>query len=337
MTRSELPGCWTNELSGNADFFRTVFETIRTGIMLIDPEDWTIKGLNPEAKALIGYSDEKLLGHKLKEFFIHLADGETPEPYLPACGSTAEMILTDGNGTRIPVVLNVTPCDSGNRRVLVVTVTDLRDRINERAILLREIHDRVKNNMQLITGILHMEGMKIQDPSIQIIFESSKNRIRALAAVHEIAYSSSDFAHIPIEALITTITSGILSSQSARNGKITPEIDTGRATLDLDTAVPFGILINELVSNSALHAFPGEMDGIIEIRYKVEKDACILEYRDDGVGFPDCVDFALPKTTGLELIRGLTGELNGTVELQNRPGARYRFTFPQKSIRGVSS
>jgi two-component system, sensor histidine kinase PdtaS len=337
MTRSELLQGWTDELAGTTDLFRTVFETVRTGILLIDPKDGTIIGFNPAARELAGYPGKKMLGHTLAEFFQGPVNGGTPEPHLPAQTKSAEMILTHKNGTRIPVLLNPALSESGNNHVLVVTVTDLRDRVHEKAILLREIHHRVKNNMQLITGILHMEGLKLKDPSVQVLFENCQYRIRALAAVHEMAYSSNDFAHIPAGALITTITSGILASQPGGHGRIVPAIECGNTTLDLDTAVPFGILINELVSNSVLHAFPKGRNGHIEIRYTAGKDACILEYRDDGVGFPERVDFALPATTGLELIRGLTGELDGTVELLTGPGTRYRFTFPHKNIRGASS
>ncbi|WP_321507634.1 histidine kinase dimerization/phosphoacceptor domain -containing protein [uncultured Methanoregula sp.] len=330
MTRTEIsPGCRTEIPAGSDDLFRTVFETVQTGILLISPDGRTLAGINPAARELFGQSDSIMAGHEIAEFIRPLPPGKTTVPDLLMCRSPFKASLVDAEGTEIPVLLNPSRGPDGKNAVIVVSVIDLRERINEKAILLREIHHRVKNNMQLITGILHMEGMKIHDPSVKILFENSKNRILALAAIHEIAYHSSDFAHIPAGDLITTITSNVISSQPGGRRVINLNIDAGDATLDLDTAVPFGILINELVSNSAMHAFPGGRDGTIEIRYHHGDDAKTLEYRDDGAGFPASVDFNNPATTGLELIRGLTGEMNGSVELLGGPGTRYRFTFPQ--------
>jgi PAS domain S-box-containing protein len=324
------------EPAGSDDLFRTVFETVPTGIVLIDPGIGKILDANPAARGLIGRSREEMTRHDFNEFVSPAQHGRISSQDRFGIERTAESTLLGTKGERTPVILASSHTLSGGRAILVMSIMDLSDRINEKAILLREIHHRVKNNMQLITGILLLEGEKIRDPSIQILFENSKNRIRALAAVHEIAYRSSDFAHIPVETLIATITSGILSSLSGGHGAISLDIQTGTATLDLDVAVPFGILVNELVSNSAIHAFPGGRKGLIEIRYRAGRAACILEYRDDGVGFPPGIDFESPKTTGLELIRSLTGEMNGMVELLGGPGTRYRFTFPGQELVGGS-
>jgi PAS domain S-box-containing protein len=333
MTGNEPPGCGIiSEPADSDDLFRAVFETSRTGIMLIDPEDGTILGANPAARELFGRSDEEMLGHGLDEFVSSALPGRSPNRDLLRSAGTYESVLINANGKKTHVLMNLSSAFSRGHTVLVVNITDLRDHMNEKAILLRELHHRVKNNMQMIMSILDLEGEKIRDPSIQILFENSKNRIRALTAVHEIAYRSSDFAHIPVEKLITTIVSSVLSSRSDSHGEISLDISAGTATLDLDAAVPFGILINELVSNSSIHAFPDGRDGRIEILYRPGANSCILEYQDDGVGFPSGIDFENPKTTGLELIHILAGEMNGKVVLSGSPGTHYRFTFPGKEL-----
>ncbi|MFA4876321.1 MAG: histidine kinase dimerization/phosphoacceptor domain -containing protein [Methanoregula sp.] len=334
MTRTEsLFGARSGDPAGSDDLFRGVFETIKTSILLTSHDGRTIIAVNPAACNLFGHPDSAMIGHEITGFIHPLLPGGTTVPDLLMCGNPVESVLQDAQGMDVPVFLNPSRTRDGTGAVIVVNIIDLRERRNEKAILLREIHHRVKNNMQLITGILHMEGMKIQDPTIKILFENSKNRILALAAIHEIAYRSSDFAHIPAGELITTITATVISSQSGGHCDISPDIDAGDATVDLDTAVPFGILMNELVSNSAMHAFYGRREGIIKIRYRSGTTADILEYGDDGTGFPAGVDFNDPATTGLELIRGLTREMNGSVELLDGPGTRYRFTFSQKKNR----
>jgi len=338
MTRNEsMAGNRIGKPEGDDGLFFSVFKTIPTGILLVDIGNRTICGINPAARKMFGRPENAILGHPLAEFFSPDPAHETLIPDFLAGGKAAGFMLTDADHNEIPVLLHPSPAISGKSPVIVVSVLDISERTNERSILLREIHHRVKNNMQLITGILDMEGLKIRDPSIRILFENSKSRIRALAAVHEIAYRSHDFAHIPVKELINAITSCHLSTLSPEHGTLSLTLDCGPATLDLDTAVPFGILINELVSNSVIHAFPGGRDGIIVIRYSVMEDARILEYCDNGVGFPPIIDFAAPQTTGLELIRGLTGEINGRVELLAGPGTRYRFTFPHPCAGGTSS
>jgi|GEM_PF-1022012 len=198
----------------------------------------------------------------------------------------------------------------------------------DKEMLLKEIHHRVKNNMQVVSSLLFMQARKIKDEKVQEILLESQNRIKSIALVHERIYLSEDLDNIDYTDYIRKITRYLFESYLVDPGRISLTVSSEIISLSIDKAVPCSLIINELVSNAVKHAFPQARKGTIQIDLKRHADTYVLVFRDDGVGIPERIDVLHTKTLGLELIRGLVRQLNGTIELDRNAGTAYTITFP---------
>ena len=198
----------------------------------------------------------------------------------------------------------------------------------EKEMLLKEIHHRVKNNMQVISSLLFMQARKTKDAGVQEILLESQNRIKSIALVHERMYQSEDFEKIDYNDYIRKFTRHLFESYQVYSTRISLSINKEMVYLPIDKAVPCSLVINELVSNAVKHAFPEGRTGTIFIDFQRQGDTYVLMFRDDGIGMPQGIDNTHYETLGLELIRGLVRQLNGTIELDRTAGAAYTITFP---------
>jgi len=320
-----------------------IFQTVPDGLCVID-KDYNILHINKKFLDLVDIGWDKTPGMKCYEVF------SCPRCHTDSCPLTrvlkSEECIEDEvekerrDGSSVTCILTATPFRNpeGEMIGMVKELKDITERkrmedmilqsLKEKETLLTEIHHRVMNNMQVISSILNMEMKKVQEPVVRACFEKIKNRIRTIAFVHELACRPGDYSHISVGRLIKKITSNALAYQQSDHGTISVEIEAGDLTLDLNKSVPFGILLNEFVSNAVLHAFPGGRDGEITITFRVGKEKNILEFADNGVGLPAEIYFEDPQTTGMELIHGLAKQLDGKVEVLEGPGTRFRFEFP---------
>ena len=216
------------------------------------------------------------------------------------------------------------------RRVSERTV-ELQDSLDEKVVLLKEVHHRVKNNLQIIASLLSLQSNQINDEETLALFANSEHRVRAMATIHERLYLSEDLAKIDfggyIEALVEGLIGGYKTSQDISLMTAVDDI-----TLDLDQAIPCGLMINELVSNSLKYAFVDDRQGILEVRMSKTADGYRMSVRDDGVGFPANIDFRKSPSLGLQLINTLTHQLGGSVDMKNDVGTEFSVEFP--AIRG---
>jgi len=200
--------------------------------------------------------------------------------------------------------------------------------LKEKETLLKEIHHRVKNNMQVVSSLLFMQARKTEDAEVKGILLESQNRIKSIALVHERMYQSEDFEKIDYNDYIRKFTRHLFESYQVYSTRISLSINKEMVYLPIDKAVPCSLVINELVSNALKHAFPEGRTGTIFIDFQRQEDRYILVFRDDGIGMPQGIDNTHYETFGLELIRGLVGQLNGTIELDRTAGTAYTITFP---------
>ena len=201
--------------------------------------------------------------------------------------------------------------------------------LREKEILLKEIHHRVKNNLQIISSLLKLQSGYIKDEQALAMFKDSQNRIRSMALIHEKLYQSKDLSRIDFAEYIYDLTNNLLRSYTASSHTIKLTTSADDVWLDIDTAIPCGLIINELVSNSLKHAFPvqnQEHQVNVHIRPYNNKQF-ILTVSDNGVGFPENVDFRNTETLGLELVCTLIEQLDGTVELDSSQGTKFVITF----------
>jgi PAS domain S-box-containing protein len=206
----------------------------------------------------------------------------------------------------------------------------LKASLHEKELLLKEVHHRVKNNLQVICSIFSLQSQYIEDSRILSILEDSQNRIRSMALIHEKLYQSDTLAKIDFADYIKNLAYSLFASYNINSNRIRTKLRVEDASLSLDTAIPCGLIINELVSNSLKHAFPENRAGEIGIDFSVCPDQqLLLIVRDNGVGFPEGFDSQRNNSLGLRLIRALIRQLRGKLEIESSNGAVFQICFPQ--------
>lgn len=201
-------------------------------------------------------------------------------------------------------------------------------RVNKKnEMLLKEIHHRVKNNLMVISSLLNLQARQIKDKGYLEIFKESQNRARSMALIHERLYQGSDLKRIDFGDYIKTLARELFNTYIKKPGRIDLQIDVKDLMLDTDIAVPLGLVVNELISNSLKHAFPGDKTGKITITLEEDHGKYILIVSDDGVGLPPDMDYTRTKSLGLQLVQALTSQIDGKVEINGTNGTTFKITF----------
>jgi two-component sensor histidine kinase len=213
----------------------------------------------------------------------------------------------------------------------------IRATLAEKEVLLKEIHHRVKNNLQVISSLLRLESTHIKDKQGVEIFKESWNRVQSMAMIHEILYQSKDLGRIDFAEYTRNLAGNLLRSYAIYPDNVTLDIDVGDVFLGIDAAIPCGLIINELVSNCLKHAFPEGKKGKIRLAFRSDRDLPMgnmkagkeltLTVSDNGAGFPKDVDFQNVDTLGLQLVITLVKQLKGTIELDRSGGTEFKITF----------
>jgi len=200
--------------------------------------------------------------------------------------------------------------------------------LREKEALLREIHHRVKNNMQIISSILRLQSQYIKDPDLREVFQDCQGRIRTMALIHEMLYQSEGLARIDFKTYLQSLAGLLLRAQSNKSLALRHQFDIAPSHLTMDLAIPVGLIANELLTNCLKHAFAGREKGLVRVALKVHHDRRIeLTIGDDGCGLP--ADFAPGKSAslGLRLVKILTDQIKGSLEWNNANGAEFVLTF----------
>ncbi len=206
----------------------------------------------------------------------------------------------------------------------------LKDSLREKEVLLREIHHRVKNNMQIISSLLSLQSRDSRDPKIIETFLDSQRRIRSMALVHERLYQSSDLSRIEFSSYLRSLAVHLFDSFRLDPSRIRSRVEAKEVFLNINTAIPCGLICNELLSNSFKHAFPGNRRGEVVIRlHREEEGRFVLEVRDDGVGFPKEFDWKTSATLGMQIVSMLAAQLEGSIELLEDRGTAFRVSFKE--------
>jgi len=252
-----------------------------------------------------------------------------------------EYTLKRKDGTLFPAIINTVPYlregKVAGRRGVVTDISEikkteamLKASLMEKDILLHEIHHRVKNNLQVVSSLMNLQSVNISDKKIQEIFRDAQSRVLTMSLVHDKLYKSENFSSINISEYVHDLINSIESSHNIDKGKIQIKINVQPLSINLDTLIPIGLIINELVTNSLKHAFPDGKKGSIEILFKKEDDArlllCVI---DDGIGIHDDIDIANITSLGLRLVQTLTTQINGELSIHNKNGSRFCIAFTE--------
>jgi PAS domain S-box-containing protein len=263
---------------------------------------------------------------------------ETGQPLI------SEHLLDTPQGERWYEAIKTPLSDAnGNIAGILCSERDITDRktageqikatLEEKEVLLQEVHHRVKNNLQVISSLLALQCDYIKDPQILAMFQESRDRVKSMALVHEKLYQSPDLGRIAPADYINSLVTHLFRAYGAVARGIRHKVEAGDMTLSLDSAIPCGLIINELVSNSLKHAFPADQGGEVCVGlHETEEHNLVLTVGDSGTGLPGEFDFHNTKSLGLQLVMMLVRQLEGRIELDGREGTQFTITFPDQPL-----
>jgi PAS domain S-box-containing protein len=304
--------------------------------------NYSILYVNDSFRATFGYEEDELLGQNISVL-------RSPEVELRMLGEIDEFTRKKGwrgsirgrrkDGSEFPVEVatSIVRNDQGEPVAIVGVTRDITERVRaderiraslkEKEVMLKEIHHRVKNNLQVISSLLNLQSAQEQNPAILAALKESQGRVRSMALVHEELYRSSDLADIAMDSYIRKLTANLFFAYQSTPARITLDIKARDVYLPIDAAVPCGLIINELVSNALKHAFKQRDKGLISIRFHHDGSAHVLVVSDDGVGLPKDLDIENTESLGLQLVSTLTKQLRGTIEVTRTQGTSFSMSF----------
>jgi PAS domain S-box-containing protein len=249
-----------------------------------------------------------------------------------------EVRLTTETGKKVSAeVRGLAPVIEGARSYVIGTLQDITERkhlaeeiaasLLEKETLLKEIHHRVKNNMQVISSLLLLQRKQISDPKTRALFQESENRIFSIALVHEKLYRSKSLSNVDVQDYLRMMGDYLFTSFDIAPGRIALDIKAEGIFLSIDKAIPLSLITNELLTNSLKHAFPDQRKGSIRISMTHEKRNYRYIFHDDGIGFPEHVDFKNTESLGMQLVNGLVGQILGKITLTREKGTTFEIVF----------
>jgi PAS domain S-box-containing protein len=317
-------------------FLRGIFEETPDGVLLLDA-DCRITRANGQAEQLFAYAQGALVGVAVDALLTESG---------PAAGSVCERVRAaslqrslDGtmqlhgrrrDGSAFPADAMASPLRE--RALVILTVRDmteswaqeeaLRRALEDKNTLLKELYHRVKNNLQLIISLFNLQVRAVTEEQARQALLDAASRVRAMALVHERLYQSGTLSSIRLDGYVTELCEQVAGAASAHQRGIAVDVEAAPLEVGLDVAVPLGLLLNELVTNSFKHGFPGDRRGRVLVRLeRLEDDGVRLTISDDGVGLPPGMDRTSQRSLGLKLVSALTDQLRARFTLDNHDGA----------------
>ena len=330
--------------------FRSLVELANNSIILTDSNGKIILW-NRSAQRMFGYSEDEILGKPISILF----PAEYHESYQKVMDNPYNFTNSQNTGViyesygfkkdKSKFILEISHIswkinDEKFYCAIIRDITDnkraeneVKESLKEKEALLKEIHHRVKNNMQIISSLLSLQSRYIKDKESFGVFKESQNRVKSMAMIHERLYNSKGLSKIDFREYVENLVYDLFYSYGINQNFIKIEIDTDDISLNVDTAIPCGLILNELVTNSIKYAFPGEeckhKECKIYIKLHRNSENFLLIVGDNGTGLPEDVDLEHTETLGLRLVRSLVDQIDGTIELHRDGKTEFKIIFNQ--------
>lgn len=315
------------------EYFDNVLRSMADMLLVADARARIVTA-NPSCLAELGCSEDDLRGLRVEELLPGYGSfSDRPLPPDDGTPRWFELRRPDGSG-HVPVRVSAAPLRDADGRPTgyVFVMQNVSERLAaekqierslaEKEILLREIHHRVKNNLQIISSMLNLQGERSADPDMREVFQESEVRIRAMALVHEQLYRSGDLAHVDLAQYLDTLAQQVLRYFGRADCRVEVRVDPGIREVSVDRAIPIGLIVNELIANSVQHGFASSRSGRITVELAAEGDGSRLSVSDDGAGIPKDLDIESTDSLGLKLVLALTEQLGGRFEMTGDHGTR---------------
>ncbi|HEY7726348.1 MAG TPA: histidine kinase dimerization/phosphoacceptor domain -containing protein [Anaeromyxobacteraceae bacterium] len=326
----------------SADIFYAVVEAMPAGILMVDGRG-LIALVNAQIEALFGYSRKELVHHPVEMLLPdRFRAGHTSlrtafhgAPQARPMGAGRDLFGRRKDGTEVPVEIGLNPIATGLGTYVLATVVDITERrraaarlessLREKETLLREVHHRVKNNLQVISSLLGMQARAVV--SNRAALSESQDRVHAIALAHELLYQAGDLGRVDLGAYLEALAHQLLAAWAPPGGGVSLRVEAEEARMPLDVAVPCGLIVSELVTNALKHAFPGGR-GTVVVRTACEAGGRVaVSVSDDGVGIPPGESEDRAGHLGLDLVRTLARQLRANLAVTGPPGTTVRLDF----------
>jgi PAS domain S-box-containing protein len=327
-------------------FIQALFESVPGMLYVYDDQGTHIRH-NKKHEEMTGYSAEELSHLNPLSWYDDKADivrveaaindvfttgyGEVEAPMRIKTGEkllmhfTGSRLIMDGKKYFVGVGTDITARKQAEEKINASLL--------EKETMLKEIHHRVKNNLQVISSLLSLQSSYLQDEKAREMLQNSMDRVKIMAQIHTMLYQSEDLSRVDFGSFIRDLASRLQQSYGIAESPIQVHVDVVDVSLTIETSIPCGLILNELVSNTFKHAFPERRGGEIHISMTTAGDRFVLTVRDNGIGFPESVDFRNTQSLGLELVNLLVGQMNGKIDMRIDGGTTWTIKFPVKSER----
>lgn len=324
--------------------FRALLDETNDAIFLSEVPSTKFADFNNSACEQLGYSPQEMIKmsvndiiapgqiEEMKDIISNLIKGKHLENR-----QTVETVLRRQDNSQIYAEINISLVRFSDDFYIVMVARDITERkefenalkssLEEKEVLIREIHHRVKNNMQIISSLLNLQKQYVNDEEASDVLLESQNRVRSMAMIHEKLYKTRNFSEINFADYIRSLVDDLFHSYGVNPAQIKKKMILEEVMLGLETAIPCGLIISELVTNTLKYAFPNHMGGEFKIELYFVDGLYHLIISDDGVGIPPQIDFDETETLGLQLVHTLVNQLEGTVDLIRNNGTEFKIIF----------
>lgn len=312
-----------------------IFEFAPDAILLVDGGGRIIKA-NAQTETMFGFERGQLVGQPVEILIpkryasqhVGHRSGYLSAPRTRTMGAGLELFGRRNDGTEFPVDIMLSPLDMEHFPLVLGVVRDVTERkrfemqaLAAREMHLKEVHHRVKNNLQVISSLLYLQSAHTQDSKVLELLTESRNRVNSIALIHEKLYRSDGLVRLDFGAYVGDLVASLFGAYGVNSEKLRARTRIREILLEVDTAIPLGLVINELVSNALKHGFPSGASGEVWIELEAlnPRDFALV-VGDDGKGLPENFDWRSSSSLGLRLVNDLTRQLEGSVDIKSSPG-----------------